>query len=168
MRYAVFDLGSTSFQLLVTDARDDGSLTHILRDRVILNLGADVASTGQVPPEQADRALQVVGRFRDVALRAGAEVLLPVATAAFREAANLPWLAKSLRGSIGVPVRILAGEQEVRYTVAGIRASVALPEGEPWLAFDLGGGSLEIALVDRERSAGPTRSPSAPPGWRGP
>ena len=150
MRYAVFDLGSTSFQLLVTDARDDGSLTHILRDRVILNLGADVASTGQVPPEQADRALQVVGRFRDVALRAGAEVLLPVATAAFREAANLPWLAKSLRGSIGVPVRILAGEQEVRCTVAGIRASVALPEGEPWLAFDLGGGSLEIALVERD------------------
>lgn len=150
MRYAVFDLGSTSFQLLVTDAGDDGSLTHILRDRVILNLGADVAATGQVPQEQADRALQVVSRFRDVAIRAGADVLLPVATAAFREAANLPWLARSLRGAIGVPVRILAGEQEIHCTVAGIRASVALPEDTPWLAFDLGGGSLEIALVERD------------------
>jgi exopolyphosphatase/guanosine-5'-triphosphate,3'-diphosphate pyrophosphatase len=148
VRYAVFDLGSTSFQLLVTDASSDGDLTHILRDRVILNLGADVAATGQVPQEQADRAIQVVSRFRDVAVRAGADVLLPVATAAFREAANLPWLAKSLRGAIGVPVRILAGEQEIRCTVAGIRASVALSEGAPWLAFDLGGGSLEIALVE--------------------
>jgi exopolyphosphatase / guanosine-5'-triphosphate,3'-diphosphate pyrophosphatase len=148
VRYAVFDLGSTSFQLLVTDVGSDGSLTHILRDRVILNLGADVAATGHVPQEQADRALQVVARFRDVALRAGADELLPVATAAFRDAANLPWLAKSLRGAIGVPVRILAGEQEIRSTVAGIRASVALPPGMPWLAFDLGGGSLEIALVD--------------------
>ncbi len=149
MRYAVFDLGSTSFQLLVTDAGEDGSLTHILRDRVILNLGADVAATGTVPEEQVDRALAVVGRFRDVAVRAGAEVLVPVATAAFREAANRPWLAKSLRGAIGVPVRILAGDQEARCTVAGVRASVALPAG-PWLAFDLGGGSLEIALVDGE------------------
>lgn len=147
MRYAVFDLGSTSFQLLVTDAADDGSLTHILRDRVILNLGADVAATGQVPQEQVDRALAVVARFRDVAERAGAEVVIPVATAAFREAANRPWLAKSLRGAIGEPVRILAGDQEARCTVAGIQASVTLPSG-PWLAFDLGGGSLEIALVD--------------------
>jgi exopolyphosphatase/guanosine-5'-triphosphate,3'-diphosphate pyrophosphatase len=148
VRYAVFDLGSTSFQLLVTDVGDDGSLTHILRDRVILNLGADVASTGHVPQEQADRALRVVARFRDVAIRAGADELIPVATAAFRDAANLPWLAKSLRGAIGVPLRVLAGKQEIGCTVAGIRAGVALPVGVPWLAFDLGGGSLEIALVD--------------------
>jgi exopolyphosphatase/pppGpp-phosphohydrolase len=40
----VFDLGSTSFQLLVTDAEADGTLTHVLRDRVILNLGAEVAA----------------------------------------------------------------------------------------------------------------------------
>jgi len=148
VRYAVFDLGSTSFQLLVTDAGDDGSLTHILRDRVILNLGAEVAASGHVPQDLADRALQVVARFRDIAIRAGADELIPVATAAFRDAANLPWLAKSLRGAIGVPVRVLAGEQEIRCTVAGIRASVALPDGVPWLAFDLGGGSLEVALVD--------------------
>jgi exopolyphosphatase/guanosine-5'-triphosphate,3'-diphosphate pyrophosphatase len=153
VRYAVFDLGSTSFQLLVTDVGEDGSLTHILRDRVILNLGADVAASGHVPQDQADRALQVVARFRDVAVRAGADELIPVATAAFRDAANLPWLAKSLRGAIGVPVRVLGGEQEIRCTVAGIRASVALPEGVPWLAFDLGGGSLEIALVHGDEIA---------------
>ena len=46
MRCAVLDLGSTSFQLLVTDATSEGALTHVLRDRVILNLGAEVASSG--------------------------------------------------------------------------------------------------------------------------
>src|SRR5262249_50335641 len=51
IRCAVLDLGSTSFQLLVTDAEADGTLTHVLRDRVILNLGADVAATGRVPEE---------------------------------------------------------------------------------------------------------------------
>ncbi|HJX07388.1 MAG TPA: Ppx/GppA phosphatase family protein [Actinomycetota bacterium] len=150
MRCAVLDLGSTSFQLLVTDAETDGTLTHVLRDRVILNLGADVAATGRVPEEMLDRALEIVSRFRDVAERSGAERLLPVATAAFRDAANLPWISKALRGALGVPIDVLAGDEEARCTVTGVRASVALPPG-PWLAFDLGGGSLEIALVDDGR-----------------
>lgn len=147
MRCAVLDLGSTSFQLLVTDAEPDGSLTHVLRDRVILNLGAEVAATGRVPDGLLDRALDTVSRFRDIAERSGAVELWPVATAAFREAANQPWLSKALRGALGVPVRILAGDEEVLCTVWGIRASVALSP-EPWIAFDLGGGSLEIAVVD--------------------
>jgi len=149
-RCAVLDLGSTSFQLLVTDAEADGTLTHVLRDRVILNLGADVAATGRVPEDMLDRALEIVSRFRDVAERSGAERLLPVATAAFRDAANLPWISKALRGALGVPIEVLAGDEEARCTVTGIRASLALAPG-PWLAFDLGGGSLEIALVDQGR-----------------
>ena len=103
MRCAVLDLGSTSFQLLVTDAAEDGSLTHVLRDRVILNLGAEVASSGRVSDELARPRPTDRGRFRDIAERSGAERLWPVATAAFREAANQPWLSKALRGALGVP-----------------------------------------------------------------
>jgi len=150
MRCAVLDLGSTSFQLLVTDAEADGTLTHVLRDRVILNLGAEVAATGRVPDDMLDRALEIVGRFRDVAERSGADVIWPVATAAFREAANLPWISKALRGALGVPVQILSEEEEALCTVTGIRASLALRPG-PWVGFDLGGGSMEIAVVDAGR-----------------
>ena len=57
MRCAVLDLGSTSFQLLVTEATPEGALTHVLRDRVILNLGAEVASSGRVPDDLLDRAV---------------------------------------------------------------------------------------------------------------
>jgi exopolyphosphatase/guanosine-5'-triphosphate,3'-diphosphate pyrophosphatase len=147
VRVAVFDLGSTSFQLLVSDVELDGGLTPVLRDRVVLNLGADVAATGRVQPEAVERAAQVVRRFRDLAGRVGAEEVIPVATAAFREAANRPELASVIEDAIGMPLRILSGNLEVGATVAGIRASVVIG-GDPWLAFDLGGGSLEIALVE--------------------
>jgi len=147
VRVAVFDLGSTSFQLLVADVELDGGLTPVLRDRVVLNLGADVAATGRVQPEAVERAARVVRRFRDLAGRAGAEEVIPVATAAFREAANRPELASVIEDAIGTPLRILSGNLEVGATVAGIRASVVIDD-DPWLAFDLGGGSLEIALVE--------------------
>lgn len=147
MRLAVFDLGSTSFQLLVSEAESDGGLTPILRDRVILNLGAEVAATGEVAPALLERAIRVVRRFRDLAERAGADRIIPVATAAFREAANRPELSRALEAAIGTQVRILSGDLEARATVAGVRAGVALSD-DPWVAFDLGGGSLEIAVIE--------------------
>ena len=147
MRVAVFDLGSTSFQLLVADAERDGGLTPVLRDRVVLNLGADVAATGRVRPEAVERATQVVRRFQNLAARVDVDETIPVATAAFREAANRPELASVLEDAIGTPIRILSGDLEVGATVAGIRSSVVI-DGDPWLAFDLGGGSLEVALVE--------------------
>jgi exopolyphosphatase / guanosine-5'-triphosphate,3'-diphosphate pyrophosphatase len=148
VRVAVFDLGSTSFQLLVADVEPDGGLTPVLRDRVVLDLGADVAATGRVQPDAVERAAQVVRRFRDLATRVDVDEVIPVATAAFREAANRPELASTIAEAIGTPLRILSGDLEVIATVAGIRASVAIAD-DPWLAFDLGGGSLEIALVER-------------------
>jgi len=147
VRVAVFDLGSTSFQLLVAEAEPDGGLTPVLRDRVVLNLGADVAATGRVQPEALERAAQVVRRFRDLAGRADVQEVIPVATAAFREAANQPELASVIEDAIGTPIRVLSGDLEVEATVAGIRSSVVI-DGDPWIAFDLGGGSLEIALVE--------------------
>jgi exopolyphosphatase/guanosine-5'-triphosphate,3'-diphosphate pyrophosphatase len=149
VRVAVFDLGSTSFQLLVADVEPDGGLTPVLRDRVVLNLGADVAATGRVQPEAVERAAQVVRRFRNLASRVDAGAVIPVATAAFREAANRPELASVIEDAIGTPLRILSGNLEVGATVAGIRSSVVI-DADPWLAFDLGGGSLEIALVGTE------------------
>jgi exopolyphosphatase/pppGpp-phosphohydrolase len=47
-RIAVLDLGSTTFQLLVADATPDGSLTPVLRDRVVLNLVLVLADRGRI------------------------------------------------------------------------------------------------------------------------
>lgn len=147
MRFAVLDLGSTSFQLLVTEASLDGSLTHILRDRVILNLGSTLAAEGQIPEAEAARAGRVVRRFRDIAERAGARTILPIATSALRDAANRPELASSLRDAAGTAIRFIDGIEEGRLVFEGIRASVALGPGST-LAFDLGGGSLEVVIGD--------------------
>jgi exopolyphosphatase/guanosine-5'-triphosphate,3'-diphosphate pyrophosphatase len=147
MRFAVLDLGSTSFQLLVTEASIDGSLTHVLRDRVILNLGSTLAAEGHIPEAEAARAGRVVRRFRDIAERAGARTILPIATSALRDAANRPELAMLLEDAAGAPIRFIDGIEEGRLVFEGIRASVALGAGRT-LAFDLGGGSLEVVVGD--------------------
>jgi exopolyphosphatase / guanosine-5'-triphosphate,3'-diphosphate pyrophosphatase len=146
-RFAVFDLGSTTFQLLVADADEDGSLTPVLRDRVVLNLGRVLAEETRIPDEVAGRAAETARRLRDLAARTGADRLVPIATSALRDSPDRDELEELFEGVIGAPVRFIDGREEARLTFAGVAASVALGEGTT-LLLDLGGGSLEIALAD--------------------
>jgi exopolyphosphatase/guanosine-5'-triphosphate,3'-diphosphate pyrophosphatase len=126
MRFAVFDLGSTTFQLLVTDGDEDGTLTPILRDRVILNLGMVLsAADGRIPPSAGARAVDTVRRFRDVALRAGAERFLPIATSALRDAGNREELAAVLGEAAGDPIRFIDGRERPGWSSPGsVRAAI--------------------------------------------
>jgi exopolyphosphatase / guanosine-5'-triphosphate,3'-diphosphate pyrophosphatase len=146
-RYAVLDLGSTTFQLLVADGEPDGTVTPVLRDREILNLGQVLGEEGRIPEDVAARAADTAGRLRDVAIRAGAGKVLAIATSALRDSPNRQELTDLLTEAVGGPVRFIDGHEEARLTFAGVAASVALGSG-PTLQLDLGGGSLEVALAD--------------------
>ena len=146
-RYAVLDLGSTTFQLLVADGEPDGTVTPVLRDREVLNLGLVLGEEGQIPEEIASRAADTARRLRDVGIRAGAKEVLAIATSALRDSPNRNELADLLTDAVGGPVRFIDGPEEARLTFAGVAASVALGSG-PTLQLDLGGGSLEVALAD--------------------
>lgn len=146
VRLAVLDLGSTTFQLLVADADEDGSLSPVIRDRVVLNLGMALGPGG-IPDQLATRAAETVLRFRNVAERAGVDRLVAVGTSALRDAPNRDELDALLEPAAGVSVRFIDGREEARLMFAGIRASVALGPGST-LFLDLGGGSLEVAVAD--------------------
>jgi exopolyphosphatase / guanosine-5'-triphosphate,3'-diphosphate pyrophosphatase len=148
-RFAVLDLGSTTFQLLVADADTEGSLTPVFRDRVVLNLGLVLAGRGRIPEDVAARAADTARRLADLAVRIGADHVVPLATSALRDSPDRDALASLLEGSVGTGVRFIDGREEARLTFAGVTASIALGEG-PTLLLDLGGGSLEVALAGPE------------------
>ena len=69
-RFAVLDLGSTTFQLLVADA--DAKVPHpVFRDRVVPNLGLVLAGRGRIPEDVAARAADTARRLADLAVRMG-------------------------------------------------------------------------------------------------
>lgn len=148
-RLAVLDLGSTSFNLLVVEATRRGRLLRVLRERTMLRLGAAIAQDGRVPEDIAARAAQTARELRKVAVHARAERLLPVATAALRDAHNGPALAAAIGRAIDVPVRILSGAEEARLMFHAFARRVGMAPGLS-LGIDLGGGSLELAVGDRE------------------
>lgn len=147
VRFAVLDLGSTSFHLLVADARPDGAISRVLRERVMLRLGALIGEGGRVPEDVCERAVEAARQLGEEARRAEADLILPVATAALRDAANGRELASRIGQAIGVPTRILSGVEEARLTFNAFRRRLGVGSRLA-LGLDLGGGSLELITGD--------------------
>jgi exopolyphosphatase/guanosine-5'-triphosphate,3'-diphosphate pyrophosphatase len=148
LRFGVLDLGSTSFHLLVADATPDGDVRRVLRERVMLRLGATVAEGGRVPDDVCERAVETARLLGESARNAHTDLLIPVATAALRDATNGPDLARRIGEVVGVPARILSGAEEARLTFAAFRRKLKIGSRLA-LGLDLGGGSLELITGDQ-------------------
>jgi exopolyphosphatase/guanosine-5'-triphosphate,3'-diphosphate pyrophosphatase len=145
VRAATLDLGSTSFNLLIADATPEGAIRPIVREKVMLRLGALIGAKPEIPEQVCARAVEVGRALCEVARREKVELLLPVATAALRDAKNGGEVARRIGSVIGKPVRVLTGEEEARAIFRAFQARVPLGR-ERALGLDLGGGSLELAV----------------------
>ena len=145
MRGSVLDLGSNSFHLLVADVDPPARVDAVHRQREMLHLGRVVARHGHLPTEHVRRATAEVARLSARARDAGATTRVAVATAALRDAANSTAVVADLAAAAGHPVRVLSGDEEARLAYHGVRAALGDGDG-PLAVFDLGGGSLELAV----------------------
>jgi exopolyphosphatase/guanosine-5'-triphosphate,3'-diphosphate pyrophosphatase len=84
-----------------------------------------------------------------VALGAGADQILIVATAAVREAPNGPAFVKLIHERLGLGVRVLSGAEEAQYALLGALYGLPCEHG---ISIDVGGGSMQIVHF-RNRAA---------------
>ncbi|HEY8946110.1 MAG TPA: hypothetical protein VIM73_17700, partial [Polyangiaceae bacterium] len=147
MDFAALDLGSNSFHLLVV--REAGNaLTKLASEKRTLGLGRYVKATGRLPREAFEDALKAVESLIRRARQFPGVRLNVVGTSALRDAANGGEFAHAVAERTGVEIEIVSGETEARLVYQGARHGHALPARIAVL--DLGGGSVEIAVGDRE------------------
>ncbi len=70
-----------------------------------------------------------------------------VATSAVRESSNGETFVERVRGQVGLELEIISGSEEARLVHAAVRRAVPLA-GKEWVVVDVGGGSVEVLLVD--------------------
>jgi exopolyphosphatase/guanosine-5'-triphosphate,3'-diphosphate pyrophosphatase len=145
VRAAALDLGSTSFNLLIADVRQDGRITPVIREKMELRLGAVIAHGGHIPKEVAKLAVETARELAELAEREKVQHLIAVGTAALREASNGAKLADSIGKALGAPIRILSGREEARIIFRAFERRLNFGSA-PVLGLDLGGGSLELAI----------------------
>jgi exopolyphosphatase/guanosine-5'-triphosphate,3'-diphosphate pyrophosphatase len=150
MRIAAIDVGSNSIHMIVAEARPDGHYVVLDRAKEMVRLGERSLNTGRLTRPAMDRGIRTLATFKALALRYGVTRFRAVATSAVREAGNGGEFIQRIYDEVGLRVRVIPGLEEARLIHLGVAQVVDL-KGAPTVILDVGGGSVEIVLVDHGR-----------------
>ena len=154
----MIDIGSNSVRLVVYENGGRAPLP-IFNEKVLCGLGRGLDRTGRMPEDGIRMALESLHRFSRLCPQMGVREVQAVATAAVREADNGQEFLETVRTECGLDVRLLSGNREAEVSAGGVISAVPNSSG---LAADLGGASLELALLDIGRVAERVSLPLGP------
>lgn len=140
---AVVDLGSNSVRLVVYDELSRAPFPRF-NEKSLCRLGASLDEDGNLGEEAMRCVERALERFTAIASAMQVAKIELLATEAIRNATNGQAFRERLESVSGLQLRILSGDDEARLAALGIVAGFYRPEG---LAGDLGGGSLELAMI---------------------
>ncbi|MBI36198.1 MAG: exopolyphosphatase [Alphaproteobacteria bacterium] len=141
----VLDIGSNSIRLVVYQSRSR-ALMPVFNERVICGIGRGLQKTGRLDPKGVKRALKCLPRFAALTKAMDIKDLNIFATAATREAQDGRKFIFEVEKLFKKSVKQLDAQQETRLGANGIICGMPDADG---ITGDLGGGSLELARVDK-------------------
>jgi exopolyphosphatase / guanosine-5'-triphosphate,3'-diphosphate pyrophosphatase len=144
---AAIDIGSNAIRFAVAEFATPTSYEVIREERVPVRLGHDVFLSGRLADEARDAGVEALVGFRALIDELGVRVHRAVATSAVREASNGPDFVRRVREAASIDVEVITGSEEARLVHVAVRSRISLVDG-PWVLVDLGGGSVEVSLVD--------------------
>lgn len=142
---AVIDIGSNSVRMVVYHALKRVPLP-VFNEKYMCALGKGVAKTGKLNAAGIKQAELAIARFLVMARRLEVASLDIIATAAVRDASDGPAWVKSLEKQFGAKITVISGEREAELAAKAVLSSFHEPFG---ISADLGGGSMELATVER-------------------
>lgn len=147
IRLACVDTGSNGIRFMAVEFTSPARYTTLHSERVPIRLGHQVFLTGRLAPETMDATVEAFQRFQGYLEQFDIEHYRAVATSAVREARNGPLLVERIARETGIRLKAITGSEEARLVHLAVTARIGL-EGGRWLLVDLGGGSVELSLVD--------------------
>ena len=150
MRVAVLDLGTNTFHLLIAESDDIGGWQLVAKNKIFVKLAE--AGIHRISEAAFERGLNALRTFK-TALDA-ADVLpgnvRAFGTAALRTAENAPDFIEAAAAIVGLRPETIPGEREAALIHKGVCQAVPFPHNRV-LIMDIGGGSVEFIIADRER-----------------
>ena len=148
---AAIDCGTNTIKLLVGSFLD-GGLDVAARESRMVRLGQGVDETGRLADEALQRAFAAIDDY--AAILRDHEVppdrVRFCATSATRDADNGAAFTDGVRDRLGVTPEVLSGDEEAALSFSGAMRGLGESPPSPVLVVDVGGGSTEVVLGDRD------------------
>lgn len=164
MRVGAVDCGTNSIRLLIADIGDIGDeaggprLRDVHREMRIVRLGQGVDATGQFAPDALARTRAALTAYAELLRSFEVPKVRMVATSAARDVANRDEffaMTADVLGAVvpGAVAEVITGSEEAALSYRGAVDELD-PAAGPFVVVDLGGGSTEVVLGERDVEAG--------------
>ncbi|AUJ29140.1 MAG: Ppx/GppA phosphatase family protein [Liquorilactobacillus hordei] len=144
----VLDFGSNSVRLSINKIKNDSDhrFTEVKRLKETTRLAEGMGNIGQkkLSAGAIKRTIQAIKYFKRIYQTYPDYQVLSIATAAVREASNSQEFIDEVLALTGSRIRVLSGSDEAYYDYLGVVSTLPIRD---FLLVDMGGGSVEIAIV---------------------
>lgn len=147
LRIAAIDVGSNAIRMQIVELTGAHRYRVLAQERLPVRLGHDVFLSGSLTADAMDRAARGFRDFRRRMDDLGVEHYRAVATSAVRESGNGDAFVERVRGESDIELEVITGSEEARLVHVAVRSRVDLDDSR-WILVDVGGGSVEVMLVD--------------------
>lgn len=148
-RVAIIDLGTNTFHLLIVERNGQHfPWNEVFRKREYVKLGS--GGIKQIEPSAFERARSTMKIYRQFIDEHHVTEISAFGTAGLRRASNAPELIDTIKQNTGIEVDVISGDQEAQLIADGISLSLT-DVTRPYLIMDIGGGSVEFILCQRDR-----------------
>jgi exopolyphosphatase/guanosine-5'-triphosphate,3'-diphosphate pyrophosphatase len=149
MRMGVLDIGSNTGHLLIVDAFRGGPPMAACSHKEPLRLAEHLDGGDALSDAGIGRLVKFVQEAKAVAADQGCTDIISFATSAVRDAVNADDVLETVRSETGITLEVLPGDDEARLTFLAVRRWFGWSSGRLGV-FDIGGGSLELAVGSDE------------------
>jgi len=150
-RVAAIDCGTNSIRLLISDIdTSTNTATDVVREMRIVRLGEGVDKTNAFSPRALERTFKAVDEYEKLLVKHNVEHVRFVATSATRDAQNKAMFIKGVIDRLRIVPEVIAGVEEAALSFDGATRSLRQKHSAPFLVIDLGGGSTELVIGDKE------------------
>jgi hypothetical protein len=145
-RYAVIDLGTNTFHILI--AEDDGvdGFREVYRERRFVKLADQ--GIGVISDDAFARGLEAMKAFRKKLEEYEVRNHMALGTAGLRTAANGNAFIRQVKKEANIEIQLISGSREARLIYAGVNYKAPSSSGTD-LIMDIGGGSVEFIIVNK-------------------
>lgn len=148
MRFAVIDLGTNTFNLLIAEKDTNHTFKKIFNTKIAVKLGEGTINSGYIADAPFQRGIRALKQYQQYLLDYGVEKTYAFATSAIRTAVNGDEFVLQAKLVAGITIHVIDGNEEADLIYYGNNMAVKMTD-DVSLIMDIGGGSNEYILANK-------------------
>ncbi|MCX2742329.1 phosphatase [Mangrovivirga sp. M17] len=151
MKLAVIDIGSNAIRFQVNTAKVFRGLVYSKKLEYVrfpLRLGKDVFKHGRIKKKKVEKFVELMSVYKSLMDLYEVDDHMICATSAMREADNGPEIAKKVKETSGLKIKIIDGDEEASMINNALKQYIA--DGMV-IHVDVGGGSTELNIYKNRK-----------------